>query len=70
MKLTVEIEQEEDGRWIAEVVELSGVMVYGVSQENAVSRARALALQVLAYRLEAGEMTLDGSIAFDLGGAA
>lgn len=55
---------------IAEVVELSGVMVYGDNQKGAVSRAQALALQVLADRLEAGEMTLDGSIAFDLGGAA
>ena len=55
VRLTIEIEQEEDGRWIAEVLELSGVMVYGDSQENAVSRAQALALQVLADRLEAGE---------------
>lgn len=70
MKLTIETEQEEDGRWLAEVLELSGVMVYGESRENAVSKAQALALQVLADRLEAGELTLDGSIAFDLGGAA
>ena len=70
MKPTIEIEQEKDGRWIAEVVELSGVMAYGDSQGSAVSRAQALALQVLADRLEAGEMTLDGSIAFELGGAA
>ena len=69
MKLTIEIEQEEDGRWIAEVLELSGAMVYGDSQESAVSRAQVLALQVLADRLDAGEMTLDGSIAFDLGRA-
>lgn len=70
MKLTIEIEQEEDGRWIAEVMELSGAMVYGETQTEAVARAQALALQVLADRLEAGEMTPESSIAFDLGGAA
>jgi predicted RNase H-like HicB family nuclease len=70
VKLTIEIEQEEDGRWIAEVMELSGAMVYGETQAEAVARAQALALQVLADRLEAGEMTPETSIAFDLGGAA
>lgn len=70
MKLTIEIEQEEDGRWIAEVMELPGVIVYGETQEHAVSRAQALALQALADQLEAGELCLDGSIAFELGGAA
>ena len=62
--------QEEDGRWIAEVMELSGAMVYGETQTEAVARAQALALQVLADRLETGEMTPETSIAFDLGGAA
>ena len=51
----VEIERESDGRWIAEVPDLSGVMTYGASREEALTRARALALRVLAERLEHGE---------------
>ena len=55
MVLTVDIEQEEDGRWIAEVVELPGVMAYGPSAQEAVAKAKALALRVVADRLEHGE---------------
>jgi len=51
----VEIERESDGRWIAEVPDLPGVMTYGASREEAVTRAQALALRVLAERLEHGE---------------
>lgn len=51
----VEIEQEEDGRWLAEVVELPGVLAYGDTQEAAASRVQALALRVIAERLEHGE---------------
>jgi predicted RNase H-like HicB family nuclease len=51
----VEIEREIDGRWIAEVPALSGVMAYGASRDEAVTRAQALALRVLAERLEHGE---------------
>ena len=51
----VEVEQETDGRWIAEVPELSGVLAYGASREEAVTRAQALSLRVLAERLEHGE---------------
>lgn len=51
----VEIEQEQDGRWLAEVVELPGVLAYGASQDAAVSRVQALALRVIAERLEHGE---------------
>jgi predicted RNase H-like HicB family nuclease len=51
----VEIEQEDDGRWLAEVVELPGVLAYGDTQETAVSRVQALALRVIAERLEHGE---------------
>jgi predicted RNase H-like HicB family nuclease len=54
-EFTVELEIEEDGRWIAEVPELSGVLVYGATKEEAVSRAQALAFRVLADRLEHGE---------------
>jgi predicted RNase H-like HicB family nuclease len=51
----VETEQEADGRWIAEVVELPGVLVYGPTREAAVRKAQALSLRVLAERLEHGE---------------
>ena len=53
--MTVETEREDDGRWIAEIPELSGVMTYGKTREEAVSRAKALALRVMADRLEHGE---------------
>ena len=53
--MKIEIEREEDGRWIAEVPELPGVMVYGKSRNEAISKAEALALRVLADRLEHGE---------------
>ena len=53
-KLVVEMEREDDGRWIAEVVALPGVL-YGSSREEALARAEVLALRVLADRLEHGE---------------
>jgi predicted RNase H-like HicB family nuclease len=53
--LTVEFDREADGRWIAEVAELSGVMVYGTSREEALARVQALALHTLADRIEHGE---------------
>lgn len=55
MTFTVEYEREDDGRWLAEVVELPGVLAYGQSSDEAVARAQALALRVLADRLEHGE---------------
>jgi predicted RNase H-like HicB family nuclease len=55
MRLKVEIEQEEDGRWIAEVPDLPGVMAYGANPDEARARAQALALRVVADRLEHGE---------------
>jgi len=51
----VEVEQEEDGRWLAEVLELPGVLAYGQNQDAAVSKVQALALRVIAERLEHGE---------------
>jgi predicted RNase H-like HicB family nuclease len=48
MNLTFETEQEDDGRWIAEVPELPGVLAYGVMQQQAIIKAEALALRVLA----------------------
>ena len=53
--MKIEIEKEDDGRWIAEVPELPGVMAYGNSRNEAISKAEALALRVLADRLEHGE---------------
>ena len=58
-RFTVEIDREEDGRWIADVPELPGCMVYGDTREGAVSRAVALALHVLADRIENGEASPD-----------
>jgi len=55
MKFNVEIDREDDGRWIAEVVDLPGALAYGRTREEAVARAEALALRVLAERLENGE---------------
>lgn len=55
MTFKIEIEQEEDGRWIAEVVELPGIMVYGATPEEAKAKVQALTLRVLAERLENGE---------------
>jgi predicted RNase H-like HicB family nuclease len=57
MRFTIECEQEEDGRWIAEVLELPGVLVYGRTPEEARAKARALGLRVLADRIEHGEDT-------------
>ncbi len=56
MKLTFEVELEMDGRWIAEVPELPGVLAYGVSGGEAMAKAEALALRVLAERIEHGEV--------------
>ncbi len=55
LRLRIEIEQEEDGRWIAEVPELPGVMTYGSSPAEANVKVQALALRVVADRLEHGE---------------
>ena len=55
MKLTIETDQEDDGRWIAEVPELAGVLAYGATRDEAMARAEVLALRVLAEQLEHGE---------------
>lgn len=55
----IEIEREEDGRWIAEVPDLPGVMSYGQSREEAISKVEALSLRVLAEQLEHGEEVLE-----------
>jgi predicted RNase H-like HicB family nuclease len=55
MDLTIDAEQEADGRWIAEVLELPGVLSYGPTRDTAIAHAQALALCVLADRLDHGE---------------
>ena len=55
MNYNIEYEREEDGRWIAEVPKLPGVMAYGTTAEEAMLKAEALALRVLAERLEMAE---------------
>ena len=51
----IETEREDDGRWLAEVLELPGVLAYGESEDAVLSRVQALALRVIAERLEHGE---------------
>jgi predicted RNase H-like HicB family nuclease len=55
MILSIELEREDDGRWIAEVPDLAGVLAYGATRDEALARAEALALRVLAERLEQAE---------------
>ena len=59
MTFKVEIEQEEDGRWIAEVVDLPGVLAYGKTPQEAKAKVQALALRVVADRLGHGEAGLE-----------
>jgi len=54
MPFTIELEQEDDGRWLAEVLELPGVLAYGQSRQEARERVQVLTLRVLAERLENG----------------
>lgn len=53
---SIETEREDDGRWIAEIVEIPGAMTYGSTIEEATAKVQALALRVLAERLEHGEI--------------
>ena len=55
MELTLECECETDGRWLAEVPELPGVLAYGTSADEAMTKAEVLALRVLAEQIEQGE---------------
>jgi len=58
-RLRIELEQEEDGRWVAEVPDLHGVLAYGKNRAEALAAVQALALRVLADRLEHGETVPD-----------
>jgi predicted RNase H-like HicB family nuclease len=65
MNFIVELEQEEDGRWIAEVIEIPGALAYARTQEEAMARVEAVALRVVADRLEHGEIAGDlASVSF------
>ncbi len=59
MNFTIELERETDGRWIAEVRELPGALVYGTTREEATAKVKALALRVVADRLEHNESAPD-----------
>jgi predicted RNase H-like HicB family nuclease len=59
MNFTIEFDRETDGRWIAEVVEIPGAMVYGKTKDEASAKAQALALRVLAEQLEHQEASPD-----------
>jgi predicted RNase H-like HicB family nuclease len=64
MRLTIEVDREEDGRYIAEVVDLPGVLGYGETRDEAIARVQVLALRVLADRLEHGEPLPQGAQVF------
>jgi len=66
MNSTIEIEQEEDGRWIADAPDLPAVLAYGQTREEALARVKALALRVLADRLERGEAVPEMSDVFSV----
>ncbi|MHB8762925.1 MAG: type II toxin-antitoxin system HicB family antitoxin [Deferrisomatales bacterium] len=55
MQLTIELEREEDGRWIAEIPLLPGVLCYAGTREDALAKVEALALRVMAERLDHGD---------------
>ena len=59
MHLAIETEQEADGRWIAEISKIPGALAYGANRNEAIARVEALALRVLADRLEHGEMPIE-----------
>ena len=69
MQFDLECEREVDGRWLAEVSQLPGVLAYGASANEAMAKAQVLALRVLAEQLEQGE-TLPLDISFSIPAAA
>jgi predicted RNase H-like HicB family nuclease len=64
-RFTIELDREADGRWIAEIRALPGVLAYGATRDEAVARTKALALRVLAERLEQGEPTGELDVLFE-----
>lgn len=69
MRFRVELERETDGRWLAEIADLPGVLAYGQTAEEAKRRAAALALRVLSDRLENGERALEEPLELSFAGA-
>ncbi len=55
MQLSIECEREEDGRWIAEIMQIPGAMAYGATRDEAIARAEIVALRALADKIEHGE---------------
>lgn len=66
MTLIVEFDREEDGRWIADVPAIPGVMVYGATRDEALTKVQVLALHVIADAIEHGEMQPEPSINFEI----
>ena len=67
MHLTIELDREDDGRWIAESLELPGVMCYGLTRDEAISNAERLAIAVIADRIAHGEMACSAlAVAFTI----
>ena len=64
--MKVEVEREQDGRWIAEVPVISGAMAYGATRDEAVSKVEALVIRILADRLEHGEPSPEVAEVFSL----
>jgi len=60
MNFAIEFEQEDDGRWIAEIPSLPGVMAYGTTRPDAESKVEAMALRVIADRMERENSTMTG----------
>lgn len=56
MNLSIELDREEDGRWIAEVLEIPGVMAYGTTREEAISNTERLAIEIIADRIRHAEL--------------
>jgi predicted RNase H-like HicB family nuclease len=61
MNLIIEVEKEDDGRWICEIPELPGAMAYGKTKQEAVAKIQSLALRTLADRIEHGENVVNVS---------
>ena len=59
MTFSIEYEQEDDGRWLAEILELPGVLAYGRTAQEAISKVQALALRIIADKIEHGEVPPD-----------
>jgi predicted RNase H-like HicB family nuclease len=68
MKIRIDIDREDDGRWIAEALELPGVMTYGETREEAISNTERLAIEVMADRIKHGELAESAlAVSFELG---